>query len=145
MREYSKKPLVGVGAFIVKNNKVLLVKRANEPNKGKWSIPGGVVKLGESLIDALKREIFEETGLEIEALDVECVSEEIVRDNTGIKFHYVIIDFFAKVVGGEIRVGSDAEDAKWISFDELDEVEIVDFVKKLIDNFKMDKRKIYLK
>ncbi|HDD35921.1 MAG: NUDIX hydrolase [Archaeoglobaceae archaeon] len=145
MREYSKKPLVGVGAFIVKNNKVLLVKRANEPNKGKWSIPGGVVKLGESLIDALKREIFEETGLEIEALDVACVSEEIVRDNTGIKFHYVIIDFFAKVVGGELRVGSDAEDAKWISFDELDEVEIVDFVKKLIDNFKMDKRKIYLK
>jgi len=136
---------VGVGAFIVKNNKVLLVKRANEPNKGKWSIPGGVVKLGESLIDALKREIFEETGLEIEALDVACVSEEIVRDNTGIKFHYVIIDFFAKVVGGELRVGSDAEDAKWISFDELDEVEIVDFVKKLIDNFKMDKRKIYLK
>lgn len=145
MQEYSKKPLVGVGAFIVKNNKVLLVKRANEPNKGKWSIPGGVVKLGESLIDALKREIFEETGLEIEALDVACVSEEIVRDNTGIKFHYVIIDFFAKVVGGELRVGSDAEDAKWISFDELDEVEIVDFVKKLIDNFKMDKRKIYLK
>lgn len=136
---------MGVGAFIVKNNKVLLVKRANEPNKGKWSIPGGVVKLGESLIDALKREIFEETGLEIEALDVACVSEEIVRDNTGIKFHYVIIDFFAKVVGGELRVGSDAEDAKWISFDELDEVEIVDFVKKLIDNFKMDKRKIYLK
>jgi len=136
---------VGVGALIIKDNKVLLVKRANEPNKGKWSIPGGVVKLGESLIDALKREIIEETGLEINVLDVACVSEEIVKDYESIKFHYVIIDFFAEVVGGELKVGSDAEEARWVSFDELDDLEIVEFVKKLIENVRLEKRKIYLK
>lgn len=140
-------PLVGVGALIVKDNKVLLVKRANEPNKGKWSIPGGVVKLGESLIDALKRGILEETGLEIDVLDVVCVSEEIVKDKEGenIKFHYVIIDFFAKIVGGQLKVGSDAEEARWVSFDELDDLEIVEFVKKLIENVKMGRKQIYLK
>jgi len=136
---------VGVGALIIRDDKVLLVKRANEPNKGKWSIPGGVVKLGESLIDALKREVIEETGLEVDVLDVACVSEEIVRDDEGVKFHYVIIDFFADVVGGELKVGSDVEEAKWVGFDELDSIEIVDFVKKLIENVKMESKRIYLK
>ena len=136
---------MGVGALIIKDGKVLLVKRANEPNKGKWSIPGGVVKLGESLIDALKREIEEETGLKIKVLDVACVSEEIVEYNGKIKFHYVIIDFFAEVVGGRLRVGSDAEEAKWVGFDELGDIEIVDFVRKLIDNVKSNRKQIYLK
>ena len=136
---------MGVGALIIKDGKILLVKRANEPNKGKWSIPGGVVKLGESLIEALKREIIEETGLEIDVLDVACVSEEIVRDDGSVKFHYVIIDFFAKVVGGQLKVGSDAEEARWVGFDELDNIEIVDFVRKLIENVKTERKQIYLK
>ena len=136
---------MGVGALIVKDNKILLVKRANEPNKGKWSIPGGVVKLGESLTDALKREIMEETGLEIKVSDVVCVSEEIIKDENKIKFHYVIIDFIAEVTGGELKVGSDALEARWVGFNELDSLEIVEFVKKLVENIKSGKRRIFLK
>ncbi|AEA47753.1 NUDIX hydrolase [Archaeoglobus veneficus] len=139
------KPAVGVGAVIVENGKILLVKRANEPNRLKWSIPGGCVNVGESLAEALKKEIKEECGLEIEVGDVACVSEEVFRDGDEIKFHYVIIDFYAKIVGGRLEVGSDALDAKWVNLEEVDSLDVVDFVKRLVDRILGRKSGIYLK
>jgi ADP-ribose pyrophosphatase YjhB (NUDIX family) len=145
MREYPSQPVVGVGAVIIKDGKILLVKRGNEPNKYMWSIPGGIVKVGETLAEALKREVAEEVGLEIEVGDVACVSEEIFRDEDNkIRFHYVIIDFFAEIVGGELKADSDALDARWVSFDEIDSLEVVDFVKRLINKLKSRDDNIYL-
>ena len=136
MREYPTQPVVGVGAVIVQDGMILLVKRGNEPNKNMWSIPGGIVKVGESLIEALKREVEEEVGLKVEVDDVACVSEEIVEEDGRIRFHYVIIDFFAHIVGGELKPNSDALDARWVPMDELNDIEVVDFVKKLVNRLK---------
>ncbi len=139
------RPVVGVGAVIIKDGKILLVKRGNEPNKGKWSIPGGLVNTGESLVDALKREIMEEVGLEIDVDDVACVSEEVFRDNGNVKYHYIIIDFFANITGGELRVGSDAVDARWVKLNEIDSLDVVDFVRKLVNKILRNEEGIYLK
>ena len=144
MREFPERPLVGVGAVIIENGRILLVKRANEPNKGKWSVPGGLVRVGESLIDALKREIKEEVGVEIEVDDVACVSEEIFRDGE-VRFHYVIIDFFAKIVDGNVRPGSDAQEIKWVPINEVDKIEAVDFVKELVNSISKGREKIFIK
>ena len=145
MREYPSQPVVGVGAVIIKDGKILLVKRGNEPNKYMWSIPGGIVKVGETLAEALKREVAEEVGLEIEVGDVACVSEEIFRDEDNkIRFHYVIIDFFAEVVGGELKADSDALDAGWVPLDDIYSLEVVDFVKRLINKLKSNDGNVYL-
>ncbi len=139
------KPAVGVGAVIVKDGKILLVKRANEPKRLKWSIPGGLVNEGETLAEALKREIMEECGLEISVGDVACVSEEIVTEDGEIKFHYVIIDFYAEITGGNLEVGSDALEARWVDINELNELDILDFVRKLVERIKTGDRKMYLR
>ncbi|AGK61872.1 ADP-ribose pyrophosphatase [Archaeoglobus sulfaticallidus PM70-1] len=145
MRENPVRPMVGVGAVIIQNGKVLLVKRANEPNKGYWSVPGGLVRVGESLRSALAREVKEETGLEIEIGDVACVSEEIIG-NGEVRFHYVIIDFFSEIKGGEPKAGSDALEVRWFDINSIDSSEkVVDFVKKLMKNLKHKDRTVYLK
>lgn len=143
-REFPERPLVGVGAVIIENDRILLVKRANEPNKGKWSVPGGLVRVGESLVDALKREIREEVGVEIEVDDVACVSEEIFR-NGEVRFHYVIIDFFARIIHGSVRPGSDAAEIRWVPIHEVDKIETVDFVKELINSISRGREKIFIK
>ncbi len=145
MREYPTQPVVGVGAVIIEDGKILLVKRGNEPNKYMWSIPGGIVKVGESLIEALKREVEEEVGLKVEVGDVACVSEEIIEENGKIRFHYVIIDFFANVVGGDLNPNSDALDARWVPLNEVDSLDVVDFVKKLVEKIKREEKGVYLK
>ncbi len=143
-REFPERPLVGVGAVIIEDGRILLVKRANEPNKGKWSVPGGLVRVGESLIDALKREIQEEIGVEIEVDDVACVSEEIFR-NGRVRFHYVIIDFFARITKGNVRPGSDAAEIRWVPIQEVDKIDAVDFVKELICSISRGREKIFIK
>ncbi|WP_290901656.1 NUDIX hydrolase [Ferroglobus sp.] len=144
MREYPGRPVIGVGAVIIEDEKILLVRRANEPNKNMWSIPGGLVRVGESLHEALKREILEEIGVEIEIGDVACVTEEIFLDKDGrIKYHYVIVDFFAKIKSGEIKAGSDAKEVKWIKLDELGE-DVVPFVRKLVEKILREEKMIYL-
>ena len=141
-RKYPERPLVGVGAIIVEGNRILLVKRASEPNKGMWSVPGGLVRAGEKLEEALKREVKEETGLEIEVGDLGFVSEEIIRKDD-LKYHYVIIDFLAEVKGGELKAGSDAEDAKWVKLDEVGE-DVVEFVRRIALEMKSGRKGIYL-
>jgi len=145
MRRYPEKPLVGVGAVILSDDKILLVKRANEPNKGKWSVPGGLVRIGEKLKDALRREILEELGVEIDIGDVACVTDEIFYDRDGnVEYHYIVIDFYANIIAGEPKAMSDAEEVEWFGLDEIDEVDAVEFVKKLVKVIAGNEDEIYI-
>jgi len=101
-REYPDHPLVGVGAVIVKDGAVLLVQRAHDPGRGKWAMPGGRLRLGETLAQAARREAHEETGVEIEPGEALSVTDLIQRDDAGrIRYHYVLVDLLARYVGGE--------------------------------------------
>ena len=120
-REYSKRPILGVGAVVIEDGKVLLVKRGKEPSIGEWSLPGGRVKLGESIRDAIAREIFEETGLDIDIGDVVEILERIFIDKKGkVKYHYLLVDFLASPKGGNLMASSDALDAAFFGKDEMD-------------------------
>lgn len=116
-----RRPIPAVAAVIVQDGRLLLIRRGVEPSLGKWSIPGGSVEWGETLVDALKREVREETGLEIEVGAVLGVFDLITDNGT---FHYVIIDYLAHPIGGELRPGDDASDARWVPFAELDSCEL---------------------
>jgi len=114
-------PQLGVGAVVVHRNKVLLVQRGREPAKGQWAIPGGKVGPGESLAAATEREIFEETGLTIEAGPLAWHFEFVERDGGGeVEYHYVVLDFYGRYLSGEPVAGDDAADVRWVGFDELD-------------------------
>ena len=126
-RDYPDRPLIGVGAVIVSQGRVVVVRRGHEPLKGEWAIPGGVLEIGETLRAGAAREAMEETGLVVEAGEVLEVLDRIVRDAEGrIQFHYVLVDFLCRVTGGELRAGEDAEEARWLSAAELDEFPIAD-------------------
>ena len=115
-RLYPLQPLVGVGALIRKDGEVLLIKRATEPNKGRWTLPGGLVELGEEVRAAVRREIEEELGLTLEVGKLIGVFDIIQRDPEGkIKFHYVTVDFLAKPSGGTLRMSREVENARWLS------------------------------
>ena len=132
-REYPSRPLVGVGALIVEANRIVLVRRGAPPSKGEWSIPGGLIHVGETLRDAVVRESFEETGLSVEPGDLVELVERIVRDHQGtIRYHYVIADFLCRVSGGELRPGSDAPDAKWVPSEQLEEMGLADITLKVV-------------
>jgi 8-oxo-dGTP diphosphatase len=113
-REFPAAPLVGVGAIIVSNGRVLLVCRGREPLKGHWTLPGGVLELGESLIDGVKREIAEETGLEVEPVELVELLDRIHREGEKVRYHYVIADYLCRVTGGQLRAASDADAVRWV-------------------------------
>jgi len=118
-RQYPKLPLVGVGAVVIKEGKILLVKRAFPPGQGKWSFPGGLVELGEKLSDACARETEEETGFEIEVLELINVFDMIERDDEGkVRYHYVLVEFLAKPTGGQERPNVEVSELKWVTHDE---------------------------
>ncbi|MGQ9760038.1 MAG: NUDIX hydrolase [Candidatus Methanomethylicaceae archaeon] len=134
MREYPERPLVGVGVILIKDHKILLVKRGHEPNKGMWSIPGGLIKLGETAEDAAVRETMEETGLKITLGQIVGIFNVVARDEEGrVKYHYVIIDYLGEVVGGTLTAGTDVTDVKWFRLEELDEIQTSPSVRKPID------------
>ena len=118
-REFPEAPIVGVGAVVVdEQGRVLLVQRGREPSKGKWSLPGGVLELGESLGDGVAREVLEETGLMVEAVELVELIDRVVKqpaaDGGRIRYHYVIADYLCRVIGGELRAASDADAARWV-------------------------------
>jgi 8-oxo-dGTP diphosphatase len=114
-RRYPKRPILGVGAIIIEAGSILLVERGREPLKGYWSLPGGVVEVGESLVEAVRRETLEETGLEIEPVSVFEIFERITRDAGGLaEYHYVLVDYLCRVIGGELKAGDDVSDARWV-------------------------------
>jgi ADP-ribose pyrophosphatase YjhB (NUDIX family) len=142
-RLYPDQPVVGVGGVILNDGKLLLEKRKNEPSRGKWTIPGGLVELGETLEHAVVREVEEETCLEYVEGEVPLlidVVDNIELDKKGrVKYHFVIIDYIVKVVGTEFKVASDAEDLKWVP---LDEVEDFDLTSSFRQFFVKNKRKL---
>jgi 8-oxo-dGTP diphosphatase len=125
-REYPDKPLIGVGAVIVQENRVLLIRRGQAPLLGEWSLPGGLVECGETLPEATAREAREETGLVVETIDRLGVYERIIRtDDARVRYHYVLIDFLCRPVGGALRAGSDAAEVAWFRREELPALKLV--------------------
>jgi ADP-ribose pyrophosphatase len=115
-RLYPQQPVVGVGILINKNDRYLLIKRAAEPDAGLWSIPGGLVELGERALDAAKREAMEETGLKIRISSILDVIDRIIQDEEEqVKYHFVIIDYLAEPIGGEMKPQDDALEARWVT------------------------------
>jgi 8-oxo-dGTP diphosphatase len=106
--------VLGVGAVVVHAGRALLIRRGKEPLRGRWVVPGGTVELGETLEDAVAREVREETGLVVRPLEVMKVFDAIERDGAGVRFHYVVVDYRCAFVSGVLRAGSDAEDAAWV-------------------------------
>ncbi len=120
-RLYPDQPLVGVGAVVISEGKILLEKRKNEPGKGKWSIPGGLVDLGESPEQAVIREVKEETCLEVDAPRLIDVVPDVSLDEAGkVKYHFVIIDYLVAFKGGEAQAASDADALVWVPFSEVE-------------------------
>jgi 8-oxo-dGTP diphosphatase len=112
-REFPLSPLVGVGAVIVDKGRVLLVRRGTEPLRGQWSLPGGLIEIGESLEDGLIREVKEETGLAVEVVELIELLDRIHREGERVRYHYVIADYLCLVAGGELRAASDADEVRW--------------------------------
>jgi len=113
-REFPSSPLVGVGAVIVDEGRVLLIRRGAEPLKGHWSVPGGLLELGVSLTDGVKREVCEETGLAVEPLELIELVDRIYREGERVRYHYVIADYLCRVTGGALQAASDAAAARWV-------------------------------
>ena len=126
-RQYPKKPIVGVGAIIVDGDLILLEKRKNSPGRGKWSVPGGLVDLGETAEEAVIREVKEETGLDVyDPHLVDVVSYISFGKKGGVMYHYVIIDYFVTAKGGKPKAASDAADLKWVSLYEVEEYDLTE-------------------
>lgn len=124
-RWYPQLPMVGVSAVVLREGRILLVKRSKEPSKGKWSIPGGRLELGEALYEAAKREVLEECSIEIEIEHVLEVTDNIIRDEEGrIRYHFVLIDLLARYISGEAKAQSDAEECRWVTTEELVELDM---------------------
>ena len=124
-REYPERPIVAVGVAVCRDDQVLVVQRGREPSLGMWTIPGGVVDLGECMRDAAAREVREECGIEVEVGQVVGILDNIVRDEDGaIRFHYAIVDFRAAYVSGELRFNDELLDGAWITPDQFDEYDV---------------------
>ncbi len=120
-REYPAQPVVGVGAVVVRDGRALIVKRRHEPRQGEWSLPGGMLDLGESLADAARREVKEETGLDVHPGPIIETFDRVHRDPDGrIRFHFVIVDFVCESREGDAVAASDAEAVAWVTASELD-------------------------
>jgi len=119
-RRYPQHPLVGVGALIFEGDRILLAERGKEPLKGWWSLPGGLVETGETLRDAVCREVLEETGLVVEPTGLFEIFERIMRDGAGAaEYHYVLIDYVCRITGGSLAPGDDVSRVEWVRQDDL--------------------------
>lgn len=125
-------PTVGVGGVVVHDGRVLLIRRGKEPMRGRWVVPGGTVELGESLSDAVVREVLEETGVRVRPRDVMLVFDRIERRAGEVQYHYVIVDYRCDYVSGDARAASDALDAAWVAEDEIGDYDLPDLARDLV-------------
>ena len=139
-RLYPNQPIVGVGAVMICNGKILLEKRKGEPGRGKWTIPGGLVELGESAEQTVIREVKEETNLEVEQPELIDVVNSVTTDENGkIKYHFVIVDYFVKIKGGTLKAADDAAELRWVKFSE---VENYDLTRSFREFFQRNRQKL---
>ena len=134
-RKYPGLPIIGVGGIVFHEDQILLVKRGNEPALGQWSIPGGVVHTGETLKEAVVREVLEETHLEVEVLALAKVLERIFREPDGrVAYHYVLVDFLCRRKAGKLKSGSDAQDALFASLQDLSPYQLATVTLEVINH-----------
>lgn len=139
-RLYPEQPLVGIGAIIICNGKILLEKRKGEPGRDKWTVPGGLVELGESAEQTVMREVKEETNLEVDQPELIDVVNSMTTDEDGrIKYHFVIVDYFVKLKGGKLKAADDAAELRWVEFRE---VENYDLTKSFREFFQRSRQKL---
>jgi ADP-ribose pyrophosphatase YjhB (NUDIX family) len=120
-REYPEHPIVGVAAVVLRDGHVLLVQRGREPGRGSWGLPGGMLELGETLAEGVRREVLEECGVEVEVGPLVGVFEPMQRNDDGrVRYHYVVLDYLARYVSGEPQAADDADDARWVALDALE-------------------------
>jgi ADP-ribose pyrophosphatase YjhB (NUDIX family) len=132
-RDYPDRPIIGVGAVIVRDGRALLVRRATEPLMGEWSVPGGMLELGEKLRDGAAREVLEETGLHVEAGEVLDVFDSIFPDDDGrTQYHYVLIDFLCRPLAGEAIPGSDVSEVLWVTESDLAGMNLRDSIAQVV-------------
>ena len=134
-REYPEAPIVGVGAVVIKGTEVLLVRRGSEPLKGEWSLPGGALEVGETLQQGVVREVFEETGITVAPAGVIEILDRIIKDEESgrVRYHYVLIDFVCRVISGSPRVGSDADEVRWVDRAALEEYRVAPVTVRVIE------------
>jgi len=141
-RRYPKRPLIGVGALIFQRDRILMAQRGKDPLKGWWSLPGGALETGESLADAVRREVLEETGLEVRPLEVFEIFERIMRDADGRpEYHYVLIDYTCRVTGGRLRAGDDVVHVEWVRRPDLRKMQITEGTLGVIEKAFRKRRK----
>lgn len=130
-----------MGALIIERDRILLVRRGREPLKGYWSLPGGAVETGERLEDALRREVREETGLNVVPTEIAVVFERIIPDETGrAEYHYLLVDFFCDVQGGNLEAGDDSEIARWVDCNALNELRLTEGTRDVIEAVRTERR-----
>ncbi len=138
-REYPRRPIASLAACVFKGDKILLIKRATPPSKGLWSVPGGVIELGETFEETAKREVYEECGIEIEAGEIFTVENfKVLDEEKRIQFHYIITYLIAYHTGGEAYPGPEALDVYWATRQELLAIDMNPIVRKnMLDAFEI--------
>lgn len=133
VKSYPRQPIPSCHAIVLDQNQVLLIRRAAEPHAGLWGFPGGAIELGETIAQALRREVLEETGLDVNVGELVTIIDAIVKDHEGkIKFHYIVHIYKATPNGGTLKKGSDAAEARWVPFGEVDNYELVGGARKAL-------------
>jgi 8-oxo-dGTP diphosphatase len=142
-REYPDRPLVGVAGVIIHEGRALIVQRGQPPRQGEWTVPGGILELGEMLRSGAEREVLEETGLVVKAGDVLDVFDSIHHDPEGrTQYHYVLVDFLCTWVSGELNAASDVAQVRWIAREELESMPLIGFTAQVIKKaFELNSRK----
>jgi ADP-ribose pyrophosphatase YjhB (NUDIX family) len=132
-REYPDHPRIGVGAVVLHQRRVLLVRRGGQPSMGKWTLPGGLVELGETTAEAIRRELQEECGLDVRLGGIAGVVDRVVRDGGGrVRYHYILVDYLAFADSEAIRAGSDAAEARWVDVEQVAGLDITDGLMDMI-------------
>jgi ADP-ribose pyrophosphatase YjhB (NUDIX family) len=140
-RRYPQRPIIGVGALILQRDRILMAQRGKEPLKGSWSLPGGALETGESLADGVRREVREETGLEIRPLGVLEIFERLMRDASGApEYHYVLIDYLCRVMGGTLAPGDDVCAVEWVRRRDLPKLQITEGTLAVIEKAFRERR-----
>ena len=133
-RTYPSRPIPGVAGIIVHGDSILLSVRGKPPSEGKWGLPGGAVEVGETVEEALVREVAEETSVTVRPLKLVAVLDTIVKDDAGrVKYHYILFEYLCEYVSGEVCAGSDAPDARWVPLNNLDSVDMMPVTRRFVE------------